>query len=498
MLYYYRRISFKTDIKEEKGNSGLKHALFRCVYISFQKEVVLMKKVLSLALCLLLMIGMLSAMPSAFADDMPPLPSNLSELVRQFCQENYEEYGCIPIAGGTIHTSDLEEGVSYTFWSAATLILDADRSIDMLCCAGNLTIEGTATLTVGKILAAGLLRVDSGTVLCPKKESLDDSVSLAENGLEGQGIEINGGRVECPTISSYNEMDVEVYGGSVKADLIFATYGYTQRGGDVKAGKISAKDYIFMYGGSLTAYELGSFDLEFYGGVTVFKDPIPELGTDVRIKFHFPQAITEPAGGKYLDGKFVDAEGNEAEQVRIESVSFDFPFTDVPAGAYYYKPVAWASYHHITGGVTDTLFAPKRTCTRAQALTFLWRSAGSPEPTTTNNPFTDVKPDKYYYKAVLWAAEKGIASGTGKTTFSPNATCTRAQAVTFLWRYVDSPIWSSNRVFQDVKPGKYYYNAVLWAADSRITAGTSTSTFSPNAACTRGEVVTFLFRFNDK
>lgn len=174
------------------------------------------------------------------------------------------------------------------------------------------------------------------------------------------------------------------------------------------------------------------------------------------------------------------------------------PFTDVAEGKYYYNPVMWAYYHNpqITAGTSETTFSPNDTCTRAQIVTFLWRAAGSPEPTTTNNPFKDVTSDKYYYRAVLWAAENGITSGTAADKFSPNDGCTRAQVVTFLWRFAGSPEpTTTTNPFTDVATGKYYTKAVLWAAEKGVTAGTSATTFSPDQTCTRGQIVTFLYRY---
>ena len=169
-------------------------------------------------------------------------------------------------------------------------------------------------------------------------------------------------------------------------------------------------------------------------------------------------------------------------------------FVDVPADAYYYDAVLWAAENGITGGVDDTHFAPNATCTRAQAVTFLWRAAGSPAPKSSENPFTDVKAGSYYYDAVLWAVENGITNGTSATTFSPNATCSRAQIVTFLWRSQKSPVSDSVNPFTDVAADAYYNTAVLWAAENGITGGTSATTFSPNNDCTRAQIVTFLFR----
>ena len=175
------------------------------------------------------------------------------------------------------------------------------------------------------------------------------------------------------------------------------------------------------------------------------------------------------------------------------------PFVDVAEGAYYYDPVLWAVNHdpQITNGTDATHFSPNRTCTRAQVVTFLWRAMGEPEPTKTDNPFTDVKEGQYYYKAVLWAVENNITTGTSATTFSPDSGCTRGQVVTFLHRAQGTPApGSSENPFTDVPEGQYYYDAVLWAVNHspQITNGTSATTFSPNAICTRGQIVTFLYR----
>ena len=170
------------------------------------------------------------------------------------------------------------------------------------------------------------------------------------------------------------------------------------------------------------------------------------------------------------------------------------PFTDVPKGSYYEEAVNWAVAQGITAGTTATTFSPNNPCTRAQAVTFLWRAAGSPAPQSHAMPFTDVAEGSYYHDAVLWAVENGITKGTSDTAFSPNATCTRAQIVTFLWRSQKSPASGSVNPFTDVAADAYYANAVLWAAENGVTSGTTGTTFSPNDNCTRAQIVTFLFR----
>ncbi len=171
------------------------------------------------------------------------------------------------------------------------------------------------------------------------------------------------------------------------------------------------------------------------------------------------------------------------------------PFEDVPEKQYFYDPVLWAVETGVTEGTSANTFSPDDTCTRGQVVTFLWRAEKSPEPKTTKNPFKDVKAGSYYYKAVLWAVENGVTSGTSVNTFSPDAPCTRGQVVTFLWRAAGKPEpKQSKNPFNDVKAGDYYYKAVLWAVENNITGGTGNGKFSPSAPCTRGQVVTFLYR----
>ena len=170
------------------------------------------------------------------------------------------------------------------------------------------------------------------------------------------------------------------------------------------------------------------------------------------------------------------------------------PFTDVPSGAYYEDAVIWAVKKDITSGTSATTFNPDGSCTRAQAVTFLWRAAGSPAAKSKVMPFTDVPSGSYYYDAVLWAMEQGITKGTSDTAFSPDATCTRAQIVTFLWRANGSPAVSGNSAFTDVASDAYYAAAVTWAEKNDVTGGIGGGLFGSNNNCTRAQIVTFLYR----
>ena len=189
-------------------------------------------------------------------------------------------------------------------------------------------------------------------------------------------------------------------------------------------------------------------------------------------------------GNHTIEAIFMKANGNPQTGV----------FVDVPEGSYYEEAVAWAVENGITQGTDDTHFSPDGICTRAQAVTFLWRTAGSPASKTSAMPFTDVPVGSYYYDAVLWAVENGITKGTSETRFSPDDTCTRAQIVAFLWRSEKSPAAGSRNPFADVKSTAYYADAVLWAVKEDITKGSTNTTFSPDADCTRAQIVTFLWR----
>ena len=221
------------------------------------------------------------------------------------------------------------------------------------------------------------------------------------------------------------------------------------------------------------------------GGITVTDSEGNEL------------SLTDNGNGAYT---FTMPSGKVEIHVTFTADGSLNPFQDVPSDAYYFEAVNWAVANNVTNGTSETTFSPNVGCTRAQVVTFLWRAAGQPEPTEGTNPFTDVKEGAYYYKAVLWAVEKGITNGTSETTFDPDETCTRGQIVTFLWRREGKPApTGANNPFADVKPSAYFGSAVLWAVEKGITNGTSETTFEPNEDCTRAQVVTFLFRaYRDK
>lgn len=201
----------------------------------------------------------------------------------------------------------------------------------------------------------------------------------------------------------------------------------------------------------------------------------------------------------YIPFTVYGTKNEEASGTMAITIAQTMNFIDVKASDFFYEPVKWAVNNKITNGTSSTTFSPYKNCNRAEIVTFLWRAAGSPEPTVTRNPFTDVNSvrDASYYKAILWASQKGITAGSTATTFSPYQECTRSQIVTFLYRYAGKPSGYYSNPFKDVSSVNEasYYNAILWAVGKGITQGTSTTTFSPYASCTRGEAVTFLYRY---
>ncbi len=200
--------------------------------------------------------------------------------------------------------------------------------------------------------------------------------------------------------------------------------------------------------------------------------------------------LTDKGNGKYtftMPGSKVEVKATFMEDNSV----FNF-FYDVPNDAFFYEAVKWAVKSGVTNGLSDTMFGPYESCTRAQIVTFLWRAAGSPEPKTASS-FSDVPASAYYAKAVEWAIENGITNGMTETTFAPNATCTRGQSVTFLHRALKGTASGSTN-FTDVKSDTFYADAINWAVANNVTNGTSNTTFSPNADCTRAEIVTFLYR----
>ena len=304
---------------------------------------------------------------------------------------------------------------------------------------------GTATITVTAADGSG------------KSAACKVTVTAASGGSTGGGG--GGGGASAPTypVSSSGTTSGAVTGGSVSASTKNA----------------SAGDTVTVTVSPEAGYRLGKLTVVDKNG-----KEIPVTLKDGKYTF------TMPASQVDIKPVF--------EKIPAETAETAFP--DVPSSAYYAEPVKWAAEKGITSGTKDGGFAPGNTCTRAQIVTFLWRAAGSPEPQTTQTGMTDVSPAAYYAKAVAWAIENGITVGRSDGSFNPNGTCTRANGVTFLYRAAKAAASGNDAGFSDVAADAYYAAAVQWALENGITNGQSNGLFGPNGACTRAQIVTFLYR----
>ena len=250
-------------------------------------------------------------------------------------------------------------------------------------------------------------------------------------------------------------------------------------------------DLVEGYTARIVGADEGTMDVTYQVPVDgVLTDPISVSGVPVTEDLTATIEETED-GNVYL---VIDENGDgQADSER--RLCGECPFTDVPKDSFYYEPVVWAVKEGITSGATETTYNPGGTCLRAQVVTFLHRADGNPQPTSTRNPFTDVKSGDFFYQPVLWAVEKGITNGTTATTFGSYANCNRAAVVTFLWRAAGEPEpVSTDNPFTDVNETDFFYKPVLWAVENGITAGIDATHFGPTTDCNRAQVVTFLYR----
>ena len=373
--------------------------------------------------------------------------------------------------------------------SGGLVITAADYPVSIKADKATMTGSGTVTLTV----SSSVTGITITGVSCS-----DDTISVTANG-DGTYSATLPNTAKTYIFTAQVSGDLSNYGeGSATC-----TVSVTRSGGSSSGGSSSSSTYAVsvdnMKNGTVTVSPTRASK-----GTTVTITVKPDDGYELsRLTVTDASGdrltLTDKGNGKYtftmpaskvtLAASFVEIEEEPAAS-----------FIDVSSSAYYYDAVAWAVENGITNGTNaaGTTFSPDVGCTRAQAVTFLWRAAGCPAPKSSVNPFTDVSADAYYYEAVLWAVENGITNGTNAdgTTFSPDAVCSRAHIVTFLWRSEGQPAASTANAFADVADSAYYTSAVQWAVENGVTNGTNAAgtTFSPDANCTRAHIVTFLYR----
>lgn len=383
------------------------------------------------------------------------------------------------------------------------IVLTAEGAEDKtaLICGGVLEIKKDATLNVTAKMDARNLPSGKdhavNAVICGGElrsfGKLNATTELVDNG------KATAASVIADELWLQNELNASVIiKGAAKAAAALATNSLTIDGGvcsstikgagneDV-ALEVQYVNYTsnhFIYAGTDAANPV-------YGAVVLGEDAVKRIKGNLLI----------PSDGKYqaMSGQgeafYIVSDENSSPAKEVLITEQDYPFKDVRSTDYFADPVLWAYENDITNGISTTNFGPNSTCTRAQVVTFLWRAMGCPEVENVDNPFKDVKEDQWYTNAVLWAVANGVTNGTSATTFSPNESVTRSQTVTFLYRAAKGTQVESDNPFNDIQDGKYYYDAVMWAVENGITNGTSQTTFSPNNVCTRGQIVTFLYRF---
>ena len=405
-------------------------------------------------------------------------------------------------------------------------VLNAGETFDMKTLPGSFDPSRTKNWIGGTVDAAGILTVDADatevTYDYQTKSGITDAKYLMSCKLNVKGgttpvakyaISVTGGIANLAKAAEGSVVTLtadapaanmhfarwEVESGSEAVTFANATNSTTtfpMPAGEVKVKAVFEADEIMVpiqYDVSVLNDGNGK---AFASPAKAAADTAITLTATPNAGYHFKAWRVILGGVTITDNKFtMPAEDVEVQAVFEKDAPISkHPFLDVPAGAYYEDAVVWAVGKGITSGTNATTFDPNGTCTRAQAVTFLWRAAGSPTPKTKLMPFPDVPVGSYYWNAVLWAIEQGITEGTSYLTFSPNDSCTRAQIVTFLWRAKGNPAVSGNAPFTDVAPDAYYAAAVTWAEKNGITGGIGNGLFGSNNTCTRAQIVTFLYR----
>lgn len=432
----------------------------------------------------------------------------------------------VVINGGVIsHTTKVairQYANSDTYENSVTInggtVVGGNRAVWMQLPGSSASSEKKASLTV------------TDGALISKDETYNLAVYVYSFGDSGANtkIDISGGEFEgniamYGTASTMSEKAVSISGGTF--DSAYGIFSYDNEDAAVAAISISGgtfkSDYCAFYAED-EGYAFYKNAEGTYGLIETTEEEIEDKATvtfDVTpadavikvekdgVEFGSTDNAYDLLGGTYtytvskdgyytVSGTFTVAGEEQAISVTLEKI---LVFKDVPKDAYFAGAVAWAAENEIAKGVEEGVFAPDLMCTRAQVVTFLWRAAGAPEASSEAElPFTDVEEGSYYYDAVVWAVENGITNGTTATTFSPDAVCTRAQVVTFLWRAAGELKVEAEMPFADVEDGAYYYEAVVWAVDNGITNGVSATEFAPANDCTRAQAITLIYRAFDR
>ena len=382
----------------------------------------------------------------------------------------------------------------------ADLTAYTDESIKTLSAAAEAVIRGKviAKQTEVDAMAAAIERAISDLTFKPADYTAVDAAIAKANALnENDYIDFSAVKAALDAVvrgkNITEQTEVNAMAKAIE-DAIAALVEKPSSGGGSSSGGSSSPNYPVTTPGKTENGTVTVSPRSAEKGDTVTITAKPDSGYQlddltVTDKNGKELKLTDKGNGKYtftMPASKVEINATFVKEVETS------PFSDVSTSAYYYEAVKWAQEKGITGGIGNGLFGPNQPCTRAQIVTFLWRAAGSPEPKAMSS-FADVSTDAYYAKAVAWAVENGITTGTGDGKFSPDATCTRAQSVTFLFRAIGKLV-DSKAEFSDVLTDSYYANAVAWAVENGVTNGIGDGLFGPDNSCTRAQIVTFLFR----
>ena len=392
---------------------------------------------------------------------------------------------------GFVYTPQISQSASWNYDTAAMNLMGFTTTSDVTKAANREVTKADAAAGATKLDAAAKTAVKNGLPYIGYSYSAASSASDLIAGVEYTELD---GAMDCLTPVVYPNKTLVNASYIADGDGILYAYGlgyFSQIPAGaavlVKSDKTRTPTEGFVP--TNTAERAAGFKAYMNGGVQGFA--YKENGMNVVL---FANSLTNKVHQRDEYAYISNFLFSSVLSDKNYDGSASLPFTDVADDAYYADAVAWAVANNVTSGVSATSFVPNASCTRGQMVTFLWRAAGSPEPKSTTTAFTDVKSGAYYEKAVAWAVENNVTTGTSSTTFSPDASVTRAQAVTFQWRANASPAAASASSFTDVAASAYYASAVNWAVENNVTNGTSTATFSPNADCTRAQIVTFLYR----